>query len=218
MDLNEFYDRYYRHPSESWMVRLNHAYSHKMLERSVTQTYERVLELGAGSGEHSIFVSHPFSYYLLSDLRCNTKTELLDERFEFKIFDAQQIPLDSNSFDRIITTCLLHHVSDVKKTLSEMRRVVKNGGLISINIAADPGIMYRKIWNLTSGRRLYKQGLKYPQSTHYQEHRGHFVAIKEIAKEVFNQDEVKLRFYPFTFIPNHQLNVFAVVQIQVYKG
>jgi phosphatidylethanolamine/phosphatidyl-N-methylethanolamine N-methyltransferase len=218
MDLSEFYDKYYRHSSESWMVRLNHSYSHKMLERGVSQAYDKVLELGAGSGEHSNFVTHSFSYYLLSDLRDSTKLELQDKRFEFKKFDAQQIPLENDSFDRIISTCLLHHVSDVKKTLSEMRRVIKNRGLISINIAADPGFMYRNVWNLTSGRRLHRQGLMFPRSIHYQEHRGHFMAIMEITKDVFHLDTVKLRYYPFTFIPSHNSNIFAVIQIQVNKA
>jgi hypothetical protein len=99
-----------------------------------------------------------------------------------------------------------------------MRRVCKDRGLISINIAADPGGFYRLMWSLTSGKRLKREGIKFPKSIHYQEHRGHYMAIREILNEVFCEDEIKLRFYPFSILRTYQLNIFAVAQIRVLKG
>jgi len=217
MDINEFYEKYYRSNGESWIVKKNHAYTHQKLESGVKSTFENVLELGAGNGEHFHFVRHPFETYLLSDLRQNIKNDIPDSRVRFESFNAEKIPHADNTFQRIISTCLLHHVTDVRTTLEEMRRVSVHGGLISINIAADPGLAYRLIWKLTSGRRLRNQGLRFPLSVHYQEHRGHYVAIREIAREVFQSDVISLKFYPFSIIPNHQLNIFAVMHIQVDK-
>ena len=217
MDLNEFYEKYYRHVSESWVVKKNHAYTHQKLESGINSRYENVLELGAGNGEHFSFVRHSFETYLLSDLRQNTKFDMQDKRVRFESFSAEKIPYSDNSFQRVISTCLLHHVTDVHGTLEEMRRVSTHGGLISLNIAADPGLAYRWIWKLTSGRRLRNQGLKFPLSVHYQEHRGHFIGIREIALEVFENDVISFKFYPLTIIPTHQVNIFAVMQIQVDK-
>jgi phosphatidylethanolamine/phosphatidyl-N-methylethanolamine N-methyltransferase len=217
MELDEFYEKYYRHATESWIVKKNHSYSHRMLERGVNGNFEHVLELGAGSGEHFQFVRHDFQSYLLSDLRAETSFTTEDQRVRFESFDAEVIPYDEDCFQRVVTTCLLHHVKDVRGTLEEMRRVATHGGLISVNIAADPGLLYRFIWSATSGRRLRNQGLKFPKSVHYQEHRGHFIGIREIALEVFKNDSISFKYYPFTFIPTHQANIFAVMQVRVNK-
>jgi len=217
MDIAEFYEKYYRHSTESWIVKKNHSYSHHMLERGVNGRFENVIELGAGNAEHLEFVRHDFKTYLLSDLRDGIKFIGEDQRVRFESFNAEEIPYEENSFQRVISTCLIHHVTNVRGTLEEMRRVATNGGLISINIAADPGLLYRLIWSLTSGRRLRKQGLKFPKSVHYQEHRGHFIGIREIALDVFQNDSLTFKFYPFTFMPSHQANIFAVMQIRVNK-
>ena len=217
MELDEFYEKYYRHATESWIVKKNHSNSHRMLERGVRDNFDNVLELGAGNGEHFEFVRHHFETYLLSDLRDKTTFVSEDQRVRFESFNAEEIPYDENCFQRVISTCLLHHVSDVRGTLEDMRRVATHGGLISINIAADPGLLYRFIWSATSGRRLRNQGLKFPKSVHYQEHRGHFVGIREIALDVFENDSITLKYYPFTFIPTHHVNIFAVMQVRVNK-
>jgi phosphatidylethanolamine/phosphatidyl-N-methylethanolamine N-methyltransferase len=217
VELYEFYEKYYRHTTESWIVKKNHSYSHRMLERGVKGNFDNVIELGAGNGEHFPFVRHNFKTYLMSDLRNETKFVSEDQRVRFESFDAAEIPYDGDSFQRVISTCLLHHVKDVRRTLEEMRRVVTHRGLVSVNIAADPGLLYRLIWNATSGRRLRNQGLKFPKSVHYQEHRGHFIGIHEIALDVFENDSITLKYYPFTFIPTHQANIFAVMQVRVNK-
>jgi len=216
MELNEFYEKYYRHTTESWIVKKNHSYSHRMLEKGVKESFENVLELGAGNAEHLQFIRHDFKSYLLSDLRAKTNFICGDQRVRFESFNAENIPYEDNCFERVVSTCLLHHVTNVRQTLEEMRRVTTDGGLISLNIAADPGLLYRFIWSITSGRRLRKQGLKFPKSVHYQEHRGHFMGIREIALEVFENDSITFRYYPFTFLPTHQANIFAVMQIRVH--
>jgi len=217
MELNEFYEKYYRPITESWIVKKNHSYSHQMLERGVKDHFENVLELGAGNAEHLQFVQHSYSSYLLSDLRADVNFASQDKRVRFESFNAEKIPYVGNYFQRVVCTCLLHHVSNVRGTLEEMRRVSTNGALISINIAADPGLMYRFIWKLTSGRRLRKEGLRFPLSVHYQEHKGHFLGIRAIAQEVFEMDSITFKYYPFTFFPTHQANIFTVMQIRVNK-
>jgi SAM-dependent methyltransferase len=162
-------------------------------------------------------VKHSFKSYVLSDVRENIGFNLQDKRVRFECFNAETIPYGENSFQRVISTCLLHHVTDVQGTLKEIRRVATHGGLVSINIAADPGLTYRWIWKMTSGRRLRAQGLEFPLSVHYQEHRGHFIGIREVAREVFADDAITFKFYPFTKIPTHQANIFAVMQIRINK-
>ena len=214
MKLEEFYDKYYRNDSESIFVKLNHNYSHRKLENKVKGNYPTVLEVGAGSAEHFPFVAHDFEKYILSDVRKIDMAYLTDQRQQIELSDIQKLPHREKSIDRVICTCVLHHVENVKNALQEIRRVTKSGGLVSINIATDPGWLYRKSWALTSGRRMKNEGITFPRSVHYQEHISHFFAIKALMEEIFNEDEMTFKLYPFR-VPLPSLNIFAVAQIKI---
>ena len=47
----------------------------------------------------------------------------------FQILDAQKIPFEENSFDLVIANHMLYHVPDLDRAVSEVRRVLKPGGL-----------------------------------------------------------------------------------------
>jgi len=94
----------------------------------------QVLEIGAGTGAN-------FTFY-----KPNTKLTVLENNeFMFpKIFNAATkcgidttlvkgssfyIPFADNSFDSIVTTLVLCMVEDLESTLSEIKRVLKSGGV-----------------------------------------------------------------------------------------
>lgn len=94
----------------------------------------QVLEIGAGTGAN-------FTFY-----RPDTKLTVLEKNeFMFpKIFNAATkcgidttlvkgssfyIPFADNSFDSIVTTLVLCMVEDLESTLSEIKRVLKSGGV-----------------------------------------------------------------------------------------
>ncbi|AIO18136.1 putative methyltransferase YcgJ [Candidatus Izimaplasma bacterium HR1] len=56
-----------------------------------------------------------------------------DERVTFEIMDANNMSFDDNSFDVVCLSNSLHHLEDIPKMLTEMRRVVKEDGFIVIN-------------------------------------------------------------------------------------
>jgi ubiquinone/menaquinone biosynthesis C-methylase UbiE len=55
--------------------------------------------------------------------------------FDFRVGDAYDLPVDSNSVDLSICQTLLMHLEDPMKAISEMRRVTKSGGRI---VAIEP--------------------------------------------------------------------------------
>lgn len=64
---------------------------------------------------------------------------------EFKCADAHKLPYDDKVFDLVICTETLEHVVDPKKTLLEMKRVLKTNGRAIISM--DSGnLMFRTIW------------------------------------------------------------------------
>lgn len=51
---------------------------------------------------------------------------------EFKEGFSEELPLSNNKFDIIYSLTVLEHVKDIKKTILEIARVVKKGGMIYI--------------------------------------------------------------------------------------
>jgi arsenite methyltransferase len=62
----------------------------------------------------------------------NAKIEGVSNQVEIITADAQALPFNNNSFDMVMTSLMMHHVSDINKALNEMIRVLKPGGTIVI--------------------------------------------------------------------------------------
>jgi ubiquinone/menaquinone biosynthesis C-methylase UbiE len=97
----------------------------------------RILELGCGAGSlwkdnleripagWEISLSD-FSAGMLDEARRNLETQ---RQFQFKVIDAQSIPLESGYFDAVIANHVLQHVPDKPKALSEICRVLQPEGV-----------------------------------------------------------------------------------------
>jgi SAM-dependent methyltransferase len=62
----------------------------------------------------------------------NAKIEGVSKQIEVVTADAQALPFMNNSFDIVMTSLMMHHISDTKKALNEMVRVLKPGGNLII--------------------------------------------------------------------------------------
>jgi ubiquinone/menaquinone biosynthesis C-methylase UbiE len=109
-----------------------------------------VLELGCGSG--AIWTACPeripagwsitlsdFSAGMLDSAWRNLVT--LGRGLKFEQIDAQAIPYPDETFDIVIANYMLYHVPDRPKALSEIRRVLRPGGIL---VAATAGIDHLK--------------------------------------------------------------------------
>jgi phosphatidylethanolamine/phosphatidyl-N-methylethanolamine N-methyltransferase len=195
-----------------------HRYMHQQLERRfpATASYARVLELGANRGEHVPFVTHQFEEYIVSDLRLPELPEDLrkNPRISLAVHDAHDVEEPTASIDRLVATCLLHHVDDPLRVMSEMRRVVRPGGVISVLIPGDPGIAYRLGKYLTTGRNARRLGIdRRRRLVDAIDHRNHFASIRTQAEHVFRDDHVVVDWAPFR-LPSWNLNAFAVLTVR----
>ena len=181
-------------------------YLHKSLQKNFKSNAGlEILEIGANIGEHVSFVSENFESYTLSDIR---QTKFLNQgnpKIKFQIADVQDLPFEDCTFDRIISTCVFHHLDDPVRGLEEIRRVIRIGGYISILLPNDPGIMYRILRVLTTLRTARRQGiLDKVQLVRALEHKNHYLSIRTLIKWVFENDEIKLNFKPFR-IPSYNV-------------
>jgi ubiquinone/menaquinone biosynthesis C-methylase UbiE len=87
-----------------------------------------VLDVGCGSG----FIAHHLSAMLGSrvvgiDLGGSAKAPI-----DYQKYDGSRFPVGENSFDAVLLCYVLHHARDVRVVLSELRRVLRDGGLAVI--------------------------------------------------------------------------------------
>jgi len=192
---------------------------HKILEpKPTTEIFNKVLEVGAGHGQHLKFVKHQYSEYFETDFR---KENLPERSSESKVIsleaDATNLAdFEDSSIDRVIATCLIVHLTDPEVALLEWRRVCVSGGVISIYVACEPGVLLRFLRRFTTVRKAKKHGLDHLKF-HYREHITFFSRIDMLIDEVFENDKITKKYWPF-IIPAWNLNLGVVYQIRVLKN
>lgn len=113
---------------------------------------KKVLEIGVGLGaDHQMFYEAGADLYgvdLTARAIEHTKHRFKLNNYESKLFvqDAEALPFNNQTFDIVYSYGVLHHTPDTEKSISEVHRVLKNGGTARI-------MMYHK-WSIV-GFMLY---------------------------------------------------------------
>jgi phosphatidylethanolamine/phosphatidyl-N-methylethanolamine N-methyltransferase len=156
----------YSSPLQSAVMRASHHLTERHFQER--EHFAKVLEIGAGTGEHLDFVCHTFEQYVLSDLDPKTlevaKSKLsnkFDNKLTFETQSGESLSYGDNTFDRLIATHVLEHIYQPHLAIKDWRRVVKNGGVVSILIPTDPGIAWRLGRHLGPRRKAIAQGIDY---------------------------------------------------------
>jgi ubiquinone/menaquinone biosynthesis C-methylase UbiE len=211
----DFYENYYPQLSLKGKVGSYHKFTHKFLETLILadESFPVTIEIGAGSGEHFQFVKHKFEKFYQTDIRPDEKMPQ-DARILKIVCDATEIPLPTESCDRVIVTCLLHHLDDPMLALLEFRRLIKVGGVISILIPSDPGILYRFLRVISSERRLRKLGFEHSKLLHAVEHRNHVQSLIEQVNFIFVNDKVLIKSWPIKLRKIWNFNLLFAFRIE----
>lgn len=109
----------------------------------------RILELGCGTGDmwngsadllppDALLILSDFSTGMLETAKANLGTH---PQLDYQVMDIQSIPMPDASFDAVIANMMLYHVPDLRKGLSEVRRVLKPGGKFYCATYGEHGIM-----------------------------------------------------------------------------
>lgn len=207
-----FYDEVVGGGATGFVSRL----THKSIERDYgSEThYDRVLEIGAGSGQHFEFVRHGFSEYLETDIRVDALPSRDDSRVRSTVLDATNMKaIGDGEIDRLLATCVLIHLPDPEASLEEWKRVVsKEKSAITLYLPTEPGMLLRLARNLSTVRRARKMGVDH-LNFHYREHRYHYLYLLMLIRDVFGDEfKVKIRRYPFNFLP-WNFSLWAIVNI-----
>ena len=176
----------------------------------------RILEIGAGKGEHYDFVDHEYSEYLMTDISDWGRKEisqisLKNKKVRFEIQDVESLTYEDNYFNRVIVTCVLNHVDEPFAAIAEIHRVLQNRGVASVFISAEPGILLRLIRKIFVQSKMKDLGVSYNLMNAIS-HRNSAQTIIEISKEIFKSDIMSITYYPF-HIPSWNLSTHLVLNV-----
>jgi ubiquinone/menaquinone biosynthesis C-methylase UbiE len=121
----------------------------RMLEMAGISIGNHVLDIAAGAGEQSIMVAKKVGVtgrVLATDISSN----ILDyakqmaqqagvNNIEIKVMDGENLTLEDETFDAVISRVGLIYFPDQQKALKEMLRVLKPGGKIAAIVYSIPG-------------------------------------------------------------------------------
>jgi SAM-dependent methyltransferase len=184
---------------------------HSQIERGISSNdhYSKVLEIGALSGQHLPYVRHTFDTWTLSDIIDHPTGEFDDSRIVFERQDAHALSFNDHSFDRVAAMCVAHHLDQPMLALTEMRRVCRPGGILTIFLPVEPGWSYNLAIHLTSIRRARRLGLEEEAlRSRALQHRNHFDSLRWQFNEVFKRDQVRTFSWPLPFGGKY-LNMFT---------
>ena len=217
MSQDNFYAEHYQSIVNAGAVGLVSKHIHKLLEPKRKTNFNVVLEVGAGHGQHFEFVKHGYSQYFETDIRKqNLPLRLQESKVVSLSSDASNlIEFKKDSVDRVIATCLIVHLTDPESALKEWRRVCREGGLISIYVPCEPGLILRLLRQFTTVRKGKKLGLNH-LSFHYREHITFFSRINLLIMETFQSDRISKKYWPFS-LHSWNLNLGVIYQIDVLK-
>jgi phosphatidylethanolamine/phosphatidyl-N-methylethanolamine N-methyltransferase len=189
--------------------------THKDMEKQFSgMHFPQVLEIGGGIGEHLEFILHDYDNYFITDIRLPTLQGKFAEsqRIICRIENAEQLSFPDRSFDRVISTCLLHHVQNPEKVFEEILRVLKTNGVATIFLPCDPGLFVRILRGLTTARNAKKAGFLGYQLMISREHRNHFISLLNMAKFVFRGKRLQVNYFPFR-VPSWNMNGYVVIHV-----
>lgn len=213
---SEVYDEAnYSSPLQSAVMRESHRLTEKKF--NANDHFSKVLEIGTGTGEHFPFVRHGFDQYILTDADPKAlevaKKKLKGDKLVFETQAGEKLSYADNSFDRVIAVHVLEHIYQPHLVLKEWRRVVKNGGTLSILIPTDPGIAWRLGRHLGPRRNALAQGIAYD----YVMAREHVNSCDKLISLIRHYFPARTEaWWPFP-LPSIDLNLFFACHATVNK-
>jgi ubiquinone/menaquinone biosynthesis C-methylase UbiE len=114
----------------------------KLLDQAGLEPGQRVLDLGSGTGTLAVMAAGrqpglevrglDADGEMIKRARAKAREAGLPVRFDHGF--ATMLPYESRSFDRVLSTLFLHHLSRElkRRTLSEVRRVLRKGGELHV--------------------------------------------------------------------------------------
>jgi SAM-dependent methyltransferase len=197
-----------------YFLRKSHIWSEQKFDRNIH--FSRVLEVGAGTCEHINYIKHTFDEYLITDLHPQEVDVQpfsgvgIEGKVSIAQEDAKKLSFENDSFDRVIGAHVLEHLYRPCEILREWMRVLKTGGVMTLVVPCDPGLLWRLGRYLVARNKFIKAGVEYD----YWQAQDHVNPINNLVSFIrYYFPKVEERWLPCK-IPSIDLNLFYIVHIR----
>jgi SAM-dependent methyltransferase len=214
-----FYKHFYKSVfEESSIAAKAYRRTHSLLEDRDFPRSARILEIGAGNGQHLAFINTAYSEYIMLDPR-RPSLDLISHEGMVRWVEgsAEDNNLQLGTFDRVIMTCVLHHVTDVAAVLRNISNWLVPGGTFSLFLPSDPGLLNRLNRKLYVNRRARRLGFLEYELVNAREHRNHYWSLKTQLKFHFRGFQIDRRYFPLP-IPLASASLFSIWHITKPKA
>lgn len=216
---NDFYSSHYEVIYGEGFINRMWNYIHKHLDRPFLNLSNlEIVEVGAGHSQHLQKTHLQFKKYVEVDIRelSQVNHRESDSRTMRVLTDAQSLePFHEGEFNLLIATCLLAHLEDPELALRNFRRVIRNGGHLSLYVPCEPGILLRSARRFTTRRKIENFGYKH-KWLHWREHRNHYLFLESLIEQVFVCDTIRVSKFPLPML-TWDFNLYAHFVIKVKK-
>jgi SAM-dependent methyltransferase len=131
IEWNEYWRKYSTSKAEKWLILERDRLINACLDK-LRGSRKRIIEVGCGYGTNSRLIQES-----RNDVECHaldnshTAIKLLRKDIpDVSVADCQRAPFFDKSFDLIFSAGLMEHFKDEKPFLREMRRTLKDNGLL----------------------------------------------------------------------------------------
>ncbi len=105
-----------------------------VLNRLDELSFNNLLDVGCGTGNLLKLISSRYDTQIagvdLTPKMLNIARIKLGDEVDLKIADSEELPFDNDKFDMVICTDSFHHYPHPDKVLGEIKRVLKQDGMI----------------------------------------------------------------------------------------
>jgi SAM-dependent methyltransferase len=125
-------DRRDRQVKEPWKLAERAAFLRRLQQSSCT----RMLEIGAGTGQDSVFFASHGLDVVATDLSAAMVARCRDKGLDARVMDFSQLDFPAESFDAVhAVNCLLHVPNtELPAVLASIARVLRPGGLFFLGV------------------------------------------------------------------------------------
>lgn len=165
------------------------------------------LDIGAGLGQHIPYEDLSAQEYHAVELRQDMAKTIVQNfpNVHTLIGDCQQgLPYDDSSFDRVVAIHVLEHLPNLPGALSEIRRLLKPDGLLSVVIPCEGGVGYSLGRRVTT-QRVFEKRYKTKYRWHVKS--DHVNSAREVIAQLEAHFQVMDSTYFPTRVPSVDLNL-----------
>ena len=175
---------------KQWLMPSLETYS--FLYRWKEQGKKDFLDLGCGIGRHAlIFGKQGFNVHvsdIVPEAVKQTESLLKKENISCsgRVGDMENLSFDDNSFDCILSWQVINHndTKGVKKTISEIYRILKPNGEVALTILS------KKTWGFRQDWPVVDENTKLNMANPVENQIPHFYADYELIQELFNKFKI----------------------------